>query len=92
MIWAAKMGADSLDIFLRNLDNIGQPAEKAALYAEQLRIAADLIDWRANWHPARQGLSRKGSVVEGLGIGIHKWAGTANSSNCLLKVHPRRRS
>ncbi len=83
---AAKMQADSLDIFLRNLQNIDTP-EKASVYAEQLRIAADLINWREHWHPHGKG-QRKGSVVEGLGIGIHKWGGTANSSNCLLKIHP----
>lgn len=83
---AAKMQADSLDIFLRNLQNIDSP-EKAEVYAEELRIAADLIAWREHWHPHGKG-KRQGSVVEGLGIGIHKWAGTANDSNCLLKIHP----
>ncbi len=83
---AAKMGADSLDIFLRNLANIDSP-EKASVYAEQLRIAADLIAWRQHWHPHGSG-KKRGSVVEGLGIGIHKWGGTANNSNCLLKIHP----
>ena len=47
---AAKMQADSLDIFVRNLQNI-DTAEKASVYAEQMRIAADLIDWRQHWHP-----------------------------------------
>lgn len=83
---AAKMEADSLDIFLRNLENIDSP-EKATVYAEQLRIAADLIGWRSKWHPHGKG-KKQGSVVEGLGIGIHKWGGTANNSNCLLKIHP----
>ncbi len=83
---AAKMQADSLDIFLRNLENIDSP-EKSLVYAEQLRIGADLIDWRKHWHLHGKG-KRRGSVVEGLGIGIHKWGGTANSSNCLLKIHP----
>ncbi|MCP4783661.1 MAG: xanthine dehydrogenase family protein molybdopterin-binding subunit [Fuerstiella sp.] len=83
---AAKMQADSLDIFLRNLENIDSP-EKSLVYAEQLRIAAELIDWRKHWHLHGKG-NRRGSVVEGLGIGIHKWGGSANSSNCLLKIHP----
>lgn len=83
---AGKMQADSLDIFLRNLENIDTP-EKAHVYAEQMRIAADLIDWRRHWHPHGKG-KKHGSVVEGLGLAIHKWGGTANTSNCLLKVHP----
>jgi xanthine dehydrogenase YagR molybdenum-binding subunit len=83
---AAKMGADSLDIFLRNLEHLDD-ASKAPVYAEQLRIAADLIDWRRQWHPHGKG-NKRGAVVEGLGIGIHKWSGSANDSNCLLKIHP----
>ena len=83
---ARKMGADSLDIFLRNLENIDTP-EKASLYAEELRIAADLIEWRKHWHPHGKG-QKRGSVVEGLGIGIHKWSGSANTSSCQLKIHP----
>ena len=83
---AHKMGADSLDIFLRNLANIDEP-EKASLYAEELRIAADLIEWRKHWHPHAKGAAR-GHIVDGLGIGIHKWGGSANSSNCHLKIHP----
>jgi xanthine dehydrogenase YagR molybdenum-binding subunit len=83
---AAKMGADSLDIYMRNLHNIDS-AEKADVYAEQLRIGADLIDWRKHWHPHGKG-KKQGSVVEGLGLAIHKWGGTANNSNCLLKIHP----
>lgn len=83
---AAKMQADSLDIFLRNLQNIDTP-EKAHVYAEQLRMAADMIQWSKHWHLHGRG-KKKGSVVEGLGIGIHKWGGGANSSNCLLKIHP----
>lgn len=83
---AAKMQIDSLDVFLRNLENIDSP-EKADVYAEELRIGADLIGWRQNWHAHGKG-KMKGSVVDGLGLGIHKWGGTANSSNCLLKIHP----
>ena len=83
---AAQMEADSLDIFLRNLENIDSP-EKSSVYAEQLRIAADLIGWRKHWHLHGRG-RKHGAVVDGLGIGIHKWGGTANSSNCLLKIHP----
>ena len=80
------MGVDSLDIFLRNLQHIDDPG-KASLYAEELRIAADLLGWRQHWHAHGKG-NRRGSVVEGQGIGIHKWTGVANSSNCLLKLHP----
>ncbi|MDG2385499.1 MAG: xanthine dehydrogenase family protein molybdopterin-binding subunit [Pirellulaceae bacterium] len=82
---AAVMGISSLDVFLRNLKNIS--VDKQLLYLEQLEIAADRIGWDANWHPHGKG-PKNGAVVEGLGIGIHTWGGTANTSSCLLKIHP----
>lgn len=83
---AAKMGANSLEIFLRNLQNITQK-DKAQLYTDELQLAAKLIDWNAKWHPHGKG-PKQGSVVEGLGIGLHEWGGGANSSTCQLKIHP----
>ena len=83
---AAKMQANSFDIFMRNLENIDTP-EKASVYAEEMRIAADLMDWQNKWHPHGKG-RKKGSIVEGLGLGIHKWSGVANDSNCKLRIHP----
>ncbi|MFV2069306.1 MAG: xanthine dehydrogenase family protein molybdopterin-binding subunit [Pirellulales bacterium] len=83
---AAKMGADSLDIFTRNLENISAQ-QKADVYREELKIAAQLMDWRAKWHPHGKGPG-SGPVVEGLGIGLHTWGGGANRSTCLLKIHP----
>ncbi len=62
---AAKMQADSLDIFLRNLENIDTP-DKAPVYAEELRIAADLIDWRRTLASTRQ---RQKARVGGRRIG-----------------------
>ena len=83
---AAKMGADSYDIFMRNLENISSQ-QQANVYAEEMKVGAELMGWKAKWHPHGKG-DKKGSIVEGLGMGIHTWGGTANSSNCLLKVHP----
>jgi xanthine dehydrogenase YagR molybdenum-binding subunit len=83
---AAKMEADSLDIFTRNLENISSQQTKE-VYADELKVAAELMDWKAKWHP--HGKSPKsGSVVDGLGIGIHTWGGGANASTCQLKIHP----
>ncbi len=82
---AAVMGVSSLEVFLRNLKNIS--VDKQELYKEELKIAADRIGWEANWHPHGKG-PKTGAVVEGLGIGIHTWGGTANTSSCLLKIHP----
>jgi xanthine dehydrogenase YagR molybdenum-binding subunit len=83
---AAKMGASSLDIFRRNLKHIAS-ADKAQLYSDELDVAAKLIDWQAKWHPHGRG-PKSGSVVEGLGIGLHEWGGGANTSTCQLRIHP----
>ncbi len=83
---AAKMGANSLDIFLRNLANISSK-DKAQLYNDELQLAAKLMDWNAKWHPHGKG-PKQGAIVEGLGIGLHEWGGGANSSTCKLRLHP----
>jgi xanthine dehydrogenase YagR molybdenum-binding subunit len=83
---AAKMGADSLEIFQKNLAHLSSP-ERAGLYAEEMRIGADLMDWKAKWHPHGKGQAN-GSIVEGLGLAIHTWGGGPNSSSCTVKIHP----
>ena len=52
-----------------------------------MEVGAKLIDWKAKWHPHGKGPSR-GSIVDGLGMALHTWGGTANTSSCLLKVYP----
>jgi len=82
---AAKMGADSYDIFMANLVNADNG--KADVYAEEMKIGARLIDWKAKWHPHGKGAAR-GSIVDGLGMALHTWGGTANTSSCQLKIYP----
>jgi len=83
---ARVMGADSLEIFKKNLKNIDS-RQKAEVYAAELDRAAELIGWKDKWHPHGKG-DKNGSIVEGLGIAIHEWGGVANSSTCTLKLHP----
>ncbi|MFO0871669.1 MAG: xanthine dehydrogenase family protein, partial [Pirellulales bacterium] len=87
---AARMGADSMDIFLRNLGTdearrIG--GAKPSVYRAEIELAAKLMDWKAKWHPHGKGPAQ-GSVVEGLGLALHTWGGGANDSNCTLKIYP----
>jgi len=91
---AAKMGADSLEIFMKNLgtdekptvfQNLGNP--KPSLYKAEMEIGARLIGWKDHWHPHGKGPA-KGSVVEGVGLALHTWGGGAGGSNCNLKIHP----
>ncbi len=74
---AAKMGVDSYDVFLRNLQ--ARRGAKAAVYEEEMEIAAKLMDWKAKWHPHGKGRA-KGSIVSGLGMAIHTWGGGGHAS------------
>jgi xanthine dehydrogenase YagR molybdenum-binding subunit len=82
---AAAMGIDSYDVFLRNLPTVSNG--KAAVYAEEMKVAARLMDWKAKWHAHGKG-PKRGAIVEGLGMALHTWGGTANQSSVNLRVHP----
>lgn len=87
---AAKMGADSTEVFAANLraGNVdSQHPDAANVYLAQIARGAELIDWKANWHAHGKGKS-KGSIVDGLGMALHTWGGTANNSDCRLKISP----
>ncbi|MFV1965203.1 MAG: xanthine dehydrogenase family protein molybdopterin-binding subunit, partial [Pirellulaceae bacterium] len=91
---AAKLGADSYEVFKANLEagnvvsqypsDYRPPQE---IYLEEMEVAARLMDWKAQWHPHGKGTAQ-GSVVNGLGMGLHTWGGGANASSCLLRVRP----
>lgn len=82
---AAALGLDSYDVFMRNLPSVSNG--KADVYADQMKIGAKLIDWKANWHPHGKG-ERRGAIVDGLGMALHTWGGGGHASNCQLKIHP----
>ncbi len=87
---AGKMGADSLEIFKKNLGTDAKPGVRGAkpsVYAGEMDIGAKLIGWKELWHPHGKGAA-KGSVVEGLGLALHTWGGGAGQSACTVKVHP----
>lgn len=93
---AAKLGIDSYDVFLRNLPTVapkkkdpatGADISLADTYADQMRVAAQLIDWKAKWHPHGKG-PKQGSIVTGLGMALHTWGGAGHNSTCLLRIHP----
>jgi xanthine dehydrogenase YagR molybdenum-binding subunit len=82
---ARVMGRDSYDVFLANLVNATNGKED--VYREQMKVGAELIGWKENYHLHGKGRAR-GSVVDGLGMALHTWGGTANSSICDLKIRP----
>lgn len=82
---AAKLGIDSYDVFMRNLSTL--PKDRAQLYAEEMKVAAGLMDWKTKWHPHGKS-DAQGSIVSGLGMSIHTWGGGPHDSTCTVKVHP----
>jgi xanthine dehydrogenase YagR molybdenum-binding subunit len=85
---AAKLGMDPLQLMLKNIA-LTAPSEdtyhRADTYHDELMIAADLIDWKKNWHPRGQGSD---TTKRGLGLAIHTWGGRGHESNCALTIFP----
>ncbi|HEY2496786.1 MAG TPA: xanthine dehydrogenase family protein molybdopterin-binding subunit [Candidatus Angelobacter sp.] len=84
---AAKLNMDPLQLMLKNIA-LTAPSEdtyhRADTYRDELMIAADLIDWKKNWHPRGQGTD---TTKRGLGLAIHTWGGRGHNSNCELSIH-----
>ena len=82
---AAKLGMDSYEVFLKNLDQVTNG--KADVYKSEMEIGAKLIDWKKNWHPHGKG-EKNGPWKRGLGMALHTWGGAAHAAKCKVKVNP----
>ncbi|HET9532150.1 MAG TPA: xanthine dehydrogenase family protein molybdopterin-binding subunit [Blastocatellia bacterium] len=80
---AAELKMDPVDLFLKNIELTGP---RANVYRDELKIAADLIEWKKKWHP--RGDNTPGPVKRGLGVSIHTWGGLGHASDCDITVHP----
>jgi len=80
---AAKLNMDPYDFFVKNL---GITGPRAALYADELRIAEELMGWKKSWHP--RGDKTPGHIKRGMGLSIHTWGGRGHESNCDLTIQP----
>jgi xanthine dehydrogenase YagR molybdenum-binding subunit len=80
---AAKLNMDPLEFFSKNSDLAG---ERGEVYRQELRKAAELIEWQKNWHP--RGHATPSSIKRGLGISLHTWGGRGHNSNCNVNIHP----
>jgi xanthine dehydrogenase YagR molybdenum-binding subunit len=80
---AAKMNIDPVDFLTRNLEMTGP---RAAIYRDELPIAAEMMEWKKSWHP--RGDKAAGLVKRGLGLSIHTWGGRGHNSDCDLTIHP----
>lgn len=80
---SAKLGMDSYDVFMKNLDQTGKPD----VYKAEMEIGAKLIGWKDKWHPHGKG-EKKGAWKSGLGMALHQWGGRAHAGSCIVKVNP----
>jgi len=80
---AAALNMDPYDFFMKNIELTGQ---RAQIYSDELKIAADLIDWKKNWHA--RGDKTAGPIKRGLGLSIHTWGGLGHPSDCDLTIQP----
>ena len=80
---AAAINMDPYDFFLKNIELTGQ---RAQIYTDELKIAADMIEWKKNWHP--RGDKTPGYIKRGLGLSIHTWGGLGHASDCDLTIQP----
>jgi xanthine dehydrogenase YagR molybdenum-binding subunit len=86
---AAKLKMDPLDLMLKNIQLLAPPNDtfhRADTYRDELLKAAELIDWKKNWHQRGQGGA--GPVKRGLGLSMHTWGGRGHESTCALTINP----
>jgi xanthine dehydrogenase YagR molybdenum-binding subunit len=80
---AAKLNMDPVEFLTKNLDITG-PRE--ALYADELKIAAELFGWKQRWH--QRGDKTAGNIKRGCGVSLHTWGGRGHASQCDFTIHP----
>jgi xanthine dehydrogenase YagR molybdenum-binding subunit len=79
---AAKLNMDSLEFYLKNVNYTAKPD----VYARQLKLGADMIEWKKYGH--LRGDSGSGPIKRGLGIGVNTWGGAGHASTCRATIHP----
>jgi xanthine dehydrogenase YagR molybdenum-binding subunit len=79
---AARLNMDPLDFFLKNVSL----TQRGDVYRAELLKAAELMDWKAKWHPRGQGGS--GHIKRGLGLSMHTWGGRPHDSDCRIMINP----
>jgi xanthine dehydrogenase YagR molybdenum-binding subunit len=83
---AAALKMDELDFFLKNIAANIPDSLRPQVYAEELRMAADLIGYKQKAH--LRGQRQPGSVQRGLGMSLHTWGGRGHDSNCDVTIKP----
>ncbi len=78
---AAALKMDALAFFLKNVEL----TDRAAVYTEELNIAADLIGYKQKAH--LRGDKTPGPLKRGLGMSIHTWGGMGHPSECDVTIN-----
>ena len=78
---AAKLGMNPLDFFMKN----ATLTPRGDVYRAELTKAAELIDWKAKWHPPGKGSG--GHIKHGVGISLHTWGGRPHDSDCRIIIN-----
>jgi len=79
---AAQLKMDELEFFLHNAALTDRPE----VYREELRIAADMIGYKAKAHLRGDPKAGAGPVKRGIGIAIHTWGGLGHNSECDVTI------
>jgi xanthine dehydrogenase YagR molybdenum-binding subunit len=82
---AAKLNMDPIEFFSKNA-SLAPNEEFAKTYREELQKAAELSDWKKNWHP--RGDKTAGHIKRGLGASIHTWGGDPHRSTNTVTIQP----
>jgi len=80
---AAKLEMDPIDFLSKNAD---LSAGRGEVYRQELQKAAELADWKKNWHP--RGDKTAGHIKRGMGVSMHTWGGRGHNSTCMVSIHP----
>ncbi|MDR3676157.1 MAG: xanthine dehydrogenase family protein molybdopterin-binding subunit [Acidobacteriota bacterium] len=81
---AAKLNMDPIEFFSKNADLAA--GGRGKVYREELQKAAELADWKNNWHP--RGDKTAGHMKRGMGLSMHTWGGAGHKSMCTVSIHP----
>ncbi|HEV2350187.1 MAG TPA: xanthine dehydrogenase family protein molybdopterin-binding subunit [Terriglobia bacterium] len=82
---AAKLNMDPIEFLMKNAD-LAPNAVLAKTYREELTKAAELADWKKNWHP--RGDKTSGHIKRGMGVSMHTWGGAPHNGKCQVTIQP----
>ncbi|HUZ46329.1 MAG TPA: xanthine dehydrogenase family protein molybdopterin-binding subunit [Terriglobia bacterium] len=79
---AAKLEMDPVEFLMKNVHLA--PQHLGQIYSEELQKAAELAEWKKNWHP--RGDKTPGPIKRGMGVSLHTWGGRGHTSSCNVIV------